>query len=415
MVNFSKHLLANGLKIILHQDKTTPLVAVNILYDVGARDEHPENTGFAHLFEHLMFEGSVNIPDYDRALQLAGGENNAFTTNDITNYYLTIPAQNIETAFWLESDRMLELAFSEEKLAIQKNVVCEEFRQSYLNQPYGDVWMLLRSLAYKVHPYQWPTIGKSIEHVQNATLEQVKDFFFRYYRPDNAILVVSGNFEEENVLNLAQKWFGDIPAGGKRERLIPVEPEQNAMRRLTVERNVPFDEIYMAFHTTTRLATEYYTTDLLSDVLASGSSSRLKEKLVKKKQIFSEANAWITGNIDKGMLVIMGKLHKGKSLAEAEELIWNELELLKKQPVSDKELQKVKNKVEASNTYAETGILSKAMNLAYYELLGDAAMINAQNEKYFQLSAHDLLLTSNQFFTQEKASILQYMAKDSQK
>ncbi len=411
MINFERHILRNGLKILFHQDKTTPLVAVNVLYDVGARDESPQQTGFAHLFEHLMFEGSKNIPMFDQALQMAGGENNAFTTNDITNYYLTIPAQNLETAFWLESDRMLELGFSETKLAIQKNVVTEEFRQSYLNQPYGDVWMLLRSLVYKVHPYQWSTIGKSIEHVQNATLKQVKDFFYRFYHPGNAILVVSGNIEPKSALSLAEKWFGDIPSREKIERILPQEPEQNEYRKYVAERDVPFDEIYMAFPTGQRSDSNYFTTDLLSDILASGRSARLHENLVKKTKIFSEANAWITGSIDKGFFVLTGKLHKGKLIDEAESLLWKELEKLKCELIPDRELQKVKNKVEASNIYAETGILSKAMNLAYYELLGDAQMLNIQNEKYFNISAMDLKNTAHEIFNHEKASVLHYLAK----
>lgn len=410
MVEFQKYMLENGLRIIIHPDKTTPLAAVNILYDVGARDEHPDHTGFAHLFEHLMFEGSKNIPFYDKELQMAGGENNAFTTNDITNYYLTIPSQNLETAFWLESDRMLELAFSDEKLNIQKNVVIEEFRQSYLNQPYGDVWMLLRSLVYKAHPYQWPTIGKSIDHVQNATLDQVKSFFYNFYRPNNSIMVVSGNIEPEKVLDLSEKWFGDIPTGEKYIRNLPEEPEQNSIRRLTVERDVPFDEIYLAFPTCKRLDESYYASDLLSDILAGGHSSRLKENLVKKRKIFSEANAWITGSIDQGFFVIMGKLHKGESIDEAEKLIWDEINRLKSEPVPSRELEKIKNKVEANNTFSETGILSKAMNLAYYELLGDADLLNKQNSQYFSISDQQLKKVANEIFSEEKVSVLRYLA-----
>ncbi len=410
MIDFQRYILDNGLKLIVHQDRTTPLVAVNILYDVGARDEHPEHTGFAHLFEHLMFEGSANIPEYDNALQMAGGENNAFTTNDITNYYLTIPKQNIETALWLESDRMLELAFSEEKLNIQKDVVSEEYRQSYLNQPYGDVWALLRSLVYKVHPYQWPTIGKSIDHVKNATLEQVKDFFYQFYRPNNAVMVLTGDIEPNLAFDLVKKWFGDIPAGAKYKRNLPAETVQNADRRLKVERDVPFDEIYMAFPTGKRLDYSFYTTDLLTDILAGGSSARLRENLVKKKKIFSEANAWITGSIDNGFLAVMGKLHKDQSIENAEKAIWEELQNLKNNPVSERELQKVKNKLEASNTFAEAGILSKAMNLAYYELLGDADLLNHQTEKYFAIDAGELQKAANDILNPYKANVLHYRA-----
>jgi zinc protease len=411
MIDFRQYSLDNGLKLIVHQDRTTPLVAVNILYDVGARDEHPEHTGFAHLFEHLMFEGSANIPEYDNALQMAGGENNAFTTNDITNYYLTIPKQNIETALWLESDRMLELAFSEEKLNIQKDVVSEEYRQSYLNQPYGDVWALLRSLVYKVHPYQWPTIGKSIDHVKNATLAQVKDFFYKFYRPNNAIMVLTGDIDPDLAFDLVKKWFGDIPAGNGYTRNLSAEPMQTSERRLRVERDVPFDEIYMAFPTEKRLDHSFYTTDLLTDLLASGSSARLRENLVKKKKIFSEANAWVTGSIDNGFLAVMGKLHKDQSVENAETAIWEELQDLKNNPVSERELQKVKNKLEASNTFAEAGILSKAMNLAYYELLGNADILNHQTEKYFAIDAGELQEAANDILKPDKANLLHYMAK----
>jgi predicted Zn-dependent peptidase len=408
MVEFKRFTLDNGLKLIVHQDNTTPLIAVNVLYDVGARDEDPDRTGFAHLFEHLMFEGSVNVSEYDNELQLAGGENNAFTTNDITNYYLTIPKQNIETALWLESDRMLELAFSQEKLDIQKNVVSEEYRQSYLNQPYGDVWALLRSLVYKVHPYQWSTIGKSIDHVKNATLSQVKDFFFKYYRPNNAILVLAGDIEPERAFELVNKWFGDIPPGPEIKRKLPEEPDQKEYRRHVVERDVPFNEIYIAFPTGKRLEQDFYISDLITDILAGGSSARLMENLVKKRKLFSETNAWISGSIDKGFLAIMGKLHNNQSMKLAEELIWEEINDLKNNLVPEKELQKVKNKLEATNTFGKAGILSKAMNLAYYELLGDADILNHQNEKYFSVQPSHLLNAANEIFTLSKSSVLEY-------
>lgn len=408
MVEFKRFTLDNGLKLIVHQDNTTPLIAVNVLYDVGARDEDPDRTGFAHLFEHLMFEGSINVSEYDNELQLAGGENNAFTTNDITNYYLTIPKQNIEIALWLESDRMLELAFSQEKFDIQKNVVSEEYRQSYLNQPYGDVWALLRSLVYKLHPYQWSTIGKSIDHVKNATLRQVKEFFFKYYRPNNAILVLAGDIDPLRAFELVNKWFGDIPPGPEIKREIPEEPEQAESRRQVVERDVPFNEIYIAFPTGKRLDQDFYTSDLITDILAGGSSSRLMENLVKKRKLFSEANAWISGSIDKGFLAIMGKLHNNQSMKLAEELIWEEINALKHNLVPEKELQKVKNKLEASNTFAKAGILSKAINLAYYELLGDADILNHQNEKYFSVEPSQLQNAANEIFILSKSSVLEY-------
>jgi zinc protease len=411
MVNFERFILSNGLKLLIHQDKSTPIVAVNVLYAAGARDEHPEQTGFAHLFEHLMFEGSVNIPDYDNALQMAGGENNAFTNNDITNFYLTIPRQNLETALWLESDRMLGLSFSEEKLRIQKNVVVEEFKQSYLNQPYGDVWLLLRPLIYQVHPYQWSTIGKSIEHVQNATLGQVKDFFYRFYRPSNAILVISGDVEIDATFKMVQKWFGDIPSGNGFHRLLPQEPEQNMARKLVVEKDVPYDEFYMAFHTGTRMDDNFYTTDLLTDLLSGGQSSRLRERLVNKRRIFSDANAWISGSIDKGFLAVSGKLMHGQTIECAREALWEELMKLTHTPPDKYEMQKVINKLEAAHIYGELGILSKSVNLAYYELLGDANMLNTHTQQYSTLTPDCIVKTANEIFKPEKVSELHYLAR----
>jgi predicted Zn-dependent peptidase len=412
MVNFDRFVLDNGLRVIIHEDTTTPLVAVNLLYDVGARDEHPDQTGFAHLFEHLMFEGSVNIPDYDKALQMAGGENNAFTNNDITNYYLTLPAQNLETALWLESDRMLGLAFSEEKLGIQKNVVTEEFRQNYLNQPYGDIWLLLRPLIYKVHPYQWSTIGKSIEHVQNADLNMVVNFFNKFYKPANAILVISGNVKTFKALDLVKKWFGEIPSTQKLKRDLPKEPKQTQHRKLAVKRDVPFDEIYLAFHTSGRSDSNFYTTDIITDILAGGQSGRLREKLLKKKKIFTEINAWVSGSIDMGFLAVSGKLHKHYTMENAREAIWEELELLAKKPIDQQEFQKIKNKLEASQTYAEVGILSKAMNLAYYELLGNVELLNHQMEKYFSQTIEQVREESEKLFSLEKASELNYLSNN---
>jgi len=412
MVDFERFQLPNGLRVILHRDVTTPLIAVNVLYQVGARDEDPEKTGFAHLFEHLMFEGSENIPDFDNALQMAGGENNAFTNNDYTNYYLTLPAQNLETALWLESDRMKQLAFSEEKLEVQKNVVTEEFRQTYLNQPYGDVWLLLRPLIYKVHPYKWPTIGQSIDHVQNANLDDVISFFKRYYHPGNAILVLSGNIDFINAGYLVKKWFSDILPGPAVSRLYPEEPPQTDHRTLTVERNVPFDDIYIVFQTGKRTDDSFYITDMITDILAGGQSGRLRENLVKKRRMFSDCNAWISGSIDKGFMAITGKLLKGQTLELAKEAIWDEIDLLKKQPVEPKELQKVKNKIEVANTFAEVGILSKAMNLAFYEMLGDAGLINAQNPRYLTISSETLLEKSKDILQEISSSELHYKSSN---
>ncbi|MDQ3191488.1 MAG: insulinase family protein [Bacteroidota bacterium] len=411
MIDFERFELENGLKVIVHKDVSTPIVAVNVLYDVGARDETPDKTGFAHLFEHLMFGGSINIPVYDEPLQMVGGENNAFTSNDITNYYLTLPKNNIETAFWLESDRMLSLAFTEKSLEVQKNVVIEEFKQRYLNQPYGDVFLLLRPLAYKVHPYSWPTIGKEIAHIEDATLKDVKDFFKKFYAPNNAVLVVAGDIEIQQVKELAQKWFGDIPRGPENKRLLPKEPKKIKPETLTVERDVPFDAIYKAYHINARKDKEYYTADLISDILSRGNSSRFYIELVKKKKIFSEINAYVTGDFDEGLLIVSGKIVKGFSVKEAEKAILEEIEKLKNEVIKEEELIKVKNKVESTLVFSELSVSNKAMTLAYFELLSDAQMINQEVDKYMSISPDEIKNQANSVFSEQNCSTLYYLSK----
>lgn len=409
MIQFEKHILPNGLKILAHRDTTTPMAAVNLLYDVGARDESPGKTGFAHLFEHLMFEGSVNIPFYDKELQRAGGDNNAFTTNDITNYYINVPAQNLETALWLESDRMLGLAFSEEKLLTQKKVVIEEYRQSYLNQPYGDAWLLLQPLAYDVHPYRWATIGEKIEHIENAQLKDVVNFFNTFYHPANAILCVAGNVDPQNVFALAEKWFGDIPPGNELNRKLPAEPPQTQEKRLTVHRDVPQNQLFMAFHMCSRKHNDFHATDLVSDILANGESSRLISNLVQDKKIFSEINAYITGHIDPGLFIITGKPHNHVDINNAEDAIWHEINILKNETIKSRELQKIKNKVEANHVLSILNALYKAMNLSYFELLGDANLINQQVEAWFDVQDHDIKRVASSMFASENASVLHYL------
>jgi zinc protease len=382
MVKFNRFTLDNGLRVIVHEDNTTPMAVLNILYDVGARDEDPEQTGFAHLFEHLMFGGSVNIPSYDEPLQRVGGENNAFTSNDITNYYITLPSANIETAFWLESDRMLNLAFSEKSLEVQRNVVIEEFKQRYLNQPYGDVWLKLRPLVYKQHAYRWATIGKTIKHIEDAKIEDVKAFFKKHYNPQNAIMVVGGNITTEEVKKLSEKWFGPIPAGDKYTRNLPQEPEQHDERRETVTAKVPLNDVYIAFQMGARLDDDYYPVELLSDILSRGHSSRLYRSLVQDKQIFSEVHAYITGSLDKGMFVLEGKPLENVSIEQAEAAIWDELEKVKTIEIPADELTKVQNKTESTMVFSEMSLLDKAMNLASFELLGDAGLLNQETAKY---------------------------------
>ncbi len=410
MVKFNRFILKNGLRVLVHEDHTTPMAVVNVLYDVGAKDEDPEQTGFAHLFEHLMFGGSVNIPQYDGPLQLVGGENNAFTSNDITNYYITLPALNIETAFWLESDRMLSLAFSEKSLDVQRNVVSEEFKQRYLNQPYGDAWLKLSPLAYKKHPYQWPTIGKELSHIENAKMEDVKAFFNKHYTPQNAILVVAGNVQLQEVKALAEKWFEPIDAGNLYKRHLPVEPKQMKARRKSMKSNVPSDSIMIAFHMGGRLDEEYYTCDLISDILSQGQSSRLYRRLLKEQELFSEINAYITGSIEPGLFVIEGKPHEGVSIEVAEEALWSELQKLKFEYVLDYELEKVKNKTESTLEFSELSILNKAMNLAYFELLGDANLINSEAERYLEVTLEDIKRQSKKLFRKGNSSTLIYLA-----
>jgi len=411
MVNYKKFILDNGLRVLVHEDTTTPMAVLNILYDVGARDENPEQTGFAHLFEHLMFGGSVNIPSYDEALQLVGGENNAFTSNDVTNYYITLPAVNLETAFWLESDRMLDLAFSAKSLEVQKNVVCEEFKQRYLNQPYGDVWLKLRPLVYTKHPYRWATIGQKLAHIEDAKMADVKAFFAKHYNPQNAIVVVGGKVNFDEVKALCEKWFAPIPAGVKYMRNLPIEPEQTQEIKETIYADVPLNAIYMVFKMPGKTEDNYPTVDLITDILSQGKSSRLYRNLIKDKPLFSDIKAYNYGSLDTCMFVIEARPNQNLSLEDAEKAIWNELNALKTELVSEVELTKVKNKYESTSVFSEMSLLDKAMNLAYSELMGDANLINTELEKYSNVSANNIKHLANQIFTQQKATTLHYLAK----
>jgi len=408
MIQFERFTLANGLRVIVHRDTSTPMAVVNVMYDVGARDEDPDRTGFAHLFEHLMFGGSIDIENYDEPLQMAGGENNAYTTNDLTDYYIQLPAENIETAFWLESDRMLSLAFSEKSLDVQRKVVCEEFKEHYINKPYGDAWHKLRELAYEVHPYRWMTIGKELSHVEKAKLQDVKDFFFRFYRPVNAILVVAGNVTVEQVKQLSEKWFGDIPAGEKYNRHLPQEPLQTKARRMEVKADVPLDALYKAWHISSRLDKKYYITDLITDILSGGGSSRLYQSLVKEKKLFSNIGCYHFGSIDNGLLTIEGKLVKGVKMEDAEKAVDEELEKIKRELVSETELQKVKNKTESTIIFEDMPIAGRAESLALYELLGDAELMNTELGKYTAVTTEDILNESRNIFREENSSTLYY-------
>ena len=410
MIQVNRYTLANGLRIVHNEDDSTQMVALNLLYDVGARDEDPSHTGFAHLFEHLMFGGSLHIPDYDTPVQNAGGENNAWTNNDITNYYITLPHQNVETGFWLESDRMLSLDFSPKSLEVQRQVVIEEFKQRNLNQPYGDASHLLRELAYESHPYRWPTIGKEIAHIAQATLEEVKDFFYRFYAPNNAILAVTGHISFEETIRLAEKWFGPIPARNISPRQLPVEKPQTAVRRKTVERKVPVDAIYMAFHMSNRMHPDYYVYDMITDILSNGRSSRFIQSLVQEQKLFTSIDAYISGSLDEGLLHVTGKPVEGASLGQAEEAIWKELEKMKTVPVSEQELEKVKNRYESEQIFNNINYLNVATNLAFFELTGKAEDINEEVGKYRAVTAEQIQAISARCFVPENCSILYYKA-----
>jgi zinc protease len=408
MIHFEKFTLGNGLRVIVHEDPTTPMAVVNVMYDVGAKDEDPAKTGFAHLFEHLMFGGSINIEDFETPLQIAGGENNAYTSNDVTNYYIQLPAENLETALWLESDRMLSLAFNEKSLDVQRKVVCEEFKEHYINKPYGDVWFRLREMAYKQHPYQWQTIGKDLSHIQNATLTDVKNFFFKHYRPNHAILVVAGNVKIAEVKPLIEKWFADIPAGEQYIRQIPDEPEQTEPRKMEVRANVPLDALYKCWHMDKRLDHGYYVADLISEVLGGGGSSRLYQALVKEKKLFSNIDCYHYGSVEKGLLTIEGKLVKGVDMLEAERAVEIELDRIKAEMISEKELTKIKNKTESAIAFEDMSVMARANSLAFYELLGDAALFNADRDKYFSVTAEQILEYSRRIFDPKNSNTLYY-------
>ena len=407
-MKINKHCFPNGLRLVHYEDTSTQMVALNIVYDVGARDEHPEHTGFAHLFEHLMFGGSAHIPDYDTPLQLAGGENNAWTNNDITNYYLTVPKPNVETAFWLESDRMLELAFSEQSLEVQRGVVMEEFKQRCLNQPYGDVGHLFRPLAFRVHPYRWPTIGKELSHIEQATLDEVKSFFYRFYAPNNAVLAVTGNISWDETVKHTEKWFAPIPRRDVPVRQLPQEPEQTQERRLTVERNVPLDALFMGYHMCSREGAEYYAFDILSDILSNGRSSRLNRRLVQEQNIFSGIDAYISGTRDAGLLQISGKPAAGVSLEQAEVAVRKELEELQRSPVDGQELEKVKNKFESTQIFGNINYLNVATNLAWFELTGKAEDIDLEVERYRSVTTEQLHTVAQRTFCESNAVVLYY-------
>ncbi len=411
MIDFKKYNLPNGLRVLIHTDTSTPIVTINTVFDVGAKDEDESKTGFAHLFEHLMFGGSINIPEFDGPLQNVGGQNNAFTSNDITNYYITLPKQNIETGLWLESDRMLSLAFTPESLEVQRSVVIEEFKQRYLNQPYGDVWLLLRPLAYTTHPYKWATIGKELSHIEEAKMEDVKAFFYKHYTPQNAIISIAGDVNPEEVIQLVEKWYGDIPAGEKYIRELPQEPKQTKPRFLEVKRNVPQNALYKAWHICDRMHPDYYAYDLLSDVLSRGNSSRLYQELVKKQDLFTEIGAYQMGSMENGLFIVSGKVKEGIEMDKANQAIEQCLADLAEELVSEDELIKVKNKVESTDTFGHINGLNKAMRIGYFELLGDANLANEEMKHYENVTAKDLQRITKESLIATNCSTLYYLSE----
>jgi zinc protease len=410
MIKYDFFTLDNGLKVFVHQDKSTPTAVLNLLYNVGSRDEEESKTGFAHLFEHLMFGGSKNIASFDEPLQKVGGENNAFTSPDLTNYYITLPSVNLETAFWLESDRMLSLSFDPKVLEVQRNVVIEEFKQRYLNQPYGDVWLKLRPLVYEKHSYRWPTIGKEVSHIENATMDDVKSFFYKYYLPNNAILVIGGNVEAAEVKALAEKWFGSIPAGKPYHRNLVKEPKQTTQKRMEVTSKVPLDALYMAYHMPDKLSKDYVVCDLMSDIIGRGKSSRLYDKLVNEKKIFSSLGGHLSGSNEPGLIIIEGKLNQGIKLEDAEAEVLKIVEEIKKSLVSEEELTKVKNQAESTLQFGEVELLERCMAIAFAANLGDPELVNKESEKIQSVTSADIKRVANEYLNESNCSILYYRA-----
>ncbi len=408
MVEYKRKVLSNGLRVISHYDDSTQIAAVNVLYDVGSRDEDPNRTGFAHLFEHLMFSGSKHVKDYDIPVQQAGGENNAFTNCDMTNFYEVIPVQNIETALWLESDRMMSLNITEKSLSIQKDVVVEEFNETCINQPYGDLWHKISGLAYKSHPYRWPTIGIKVDHIRKATLSDVKNFYHKHYHPENAILVIAGNIPSDKAFQMAERWFGDVPAGNKIIRNLPSEEKQTAYRYQEIKSNVPAISINLSYHIPNRLSPDFYAYDLLTDVMSNGVSSRLFHNLVKDQCLFSDVDAFITGTIDPGLLVVTGKLMADVDFKVARQALQEEIEKLKREIISENELVMLKNKAESNLKFSEINILHKAMSLAFFEMIGDIDIINKEADYYNQVTREDILRIAQETFRKENCSEIIY-------
>lgn len=413
MLPYSRFFLDNGLEVIVHEDHGSKIAVFNLLYKVGSKDEVPGKTGLAHFFEHLMFGGSANVPVFDRELERVGGACNAFTSPDITNYYITIPAANLETAFWLESDRMLQLTLNEKTIETQRKVVMEEYKQRYLNQPYGDVFHHLRDLAYDKHPYRWPTIGQNLDDIIGYTKDDVWDFYQANYRPDNAILVVAGAVTQAQIETLAKKWFEPIPNLSKPLHQIEVEPDQTVRKSKSVEANVPTDALYKAYKMPGRLQQGYLEADLITDLMGFGKSSILEQTLVKKGKLFASVGAYILGSVDPGLLVFSGKMENGISAVEAEKALDQVINDFMKPEISNYSLEKAKNQGEAMKTYESIQLLNRAMNLAYYAHLGNPDFYWEEYENKSNLKASEISDWANRLIREDNSSVLYYQATSS--
>jgi zinc protease len=408
MINYQQFFLDNGLEVLVHEDHTSKMAVLNILYKVGSRNEVQGKTGLAHFFEHLMFGSSKNVPVFDTALEKVGGSCNAFTNTDITNFYITLPAINIETAFWLESDRMLHLSLNEKTIETQRKVVIEEFKQRYLNQPYGDVFHHLRKLAFEIHPYQWPTIGKNLDDIIHYTKADVQEFYNTHYNPDNAVLVVAGDVNTDQVKFLAEKWFGDIPKGEMFKNPIPQEPVQTQKKVAWVEANVPTDALYKVYHMPGKLQTGYLESDLITDILGFGRSSILEQQLVKNGNVFAAISAYILGTVDPGLLVFSGKMEKGYTAEAAEKELDEVVNSFVESSIPDDILTKVKNQAEAMKTYESVQLLNRAMSLAYYAHLGDPDLNESLYQKKILISSDGIMESAKDMLREENASVLYY-------
>lgn len=412
MINYETFTLTNGLKVIVHQDKSIPKVVFNILYRVGSKDEESSRTGFAHLFEHLMFRGSKNIPKYDTPLQRVGGQNNAFTSADVTNYYLNLPANQLETAFWLESDRMLELGLTEEKLETEKEVVINEYKQRYLNQPYGDAQLRMREMAFKVHPYRWTPIGQKMSHIAQATMEDVKDFFYGYYAPNNATLVVAGDVDMDQVHRLTEKWFGPIPKRPLKKHLIEQEPAQETARQETCHGPVPHPAVYKMYHIPAHTDPNYYTFEIIAALLASGTNSRLYQKLVKQQKVAMSVSAFSWQLHDPGVMSIDGHVAEGHSIAAYETAVQETLNEL--QNTTEADLQRMKNKLEAGHVMEQTSLFQKALNLAFSDTLGDVRLTNEVVNRFHNVTLNQVKEAAATYFVPNNASTLYYLPEQRQ-